>query len=59
MRTCLFEIHKAKKELKQAIQIKKAVLRQKISDMKLSYVQIKKDLKLIFNEMNAQYIANA
>jgi hypothetical protein len=35
------------------------VLRQKISEMQLSYVQIKGDLKLIFKEMNAQYIANA
>ena len=59
MRACLFEIHKAKKELKETIQNQKVVLRQKISEMQLSYIQIKADLKLLFKEMNAQYIANA
>jgi len=59
MRACLFEIHKAKKELKQTIKNQKLVLRQKISEMQLSYAQIKEDLKLLFKEMNAQYIANA
>jgi len=58
MRACLFEIHKAKKELKQNLKNQKIVLRQKISEMQLSYVQIKEDLKLLFKEMNAQYKAN-
>ena len=59
MRSCLFEIHKAKKELKKTIKNQKLVLREKISEMQLSYAQIKEDLKLLFKEMNAHYIANA
>ena len=58
MRSCLFEIHKAKKELKLTLKNQKTVLRQKITEMQLSYVQIKEDLKLLFREMNAQYKAN-
>ena len=58
MRSCLFEIHKAKKELKQTLKNQKIVLRQKITEMQISYAQIKEDLKLLFKEMNAQYKAN-
>ena len=59
MRTCLFEIHKAKKDLKNAINNQKEILRQKIIEMKESYAQIKNDLKLLFREMKAQNMVNA
>ena len=59
MRTCLFEIHKAKKDLKNAMNNQKEILRQKIIEMKESYAQIKNDLKLLFLEMKAQNIVKA
>ena len=59
MRTCLFELHKAKKDLKTAIKNQKDSIRQKITEIKQAYVQIKNDLKLLFKEMKAQNIVKA
>tara|TARA_B100000767_G_scaffold271463_1_gene297165 strand:- start:816 stop:1586 length:771 start_codon:yes stop_codon:yes gene_type:complete len=57
MKSCLYEIQKAKKELKKTLSNQKKVLRDKISEMQVSYIQIKEDLKILFKEMNAQYTA--
>ena len=59
MKSCLYEIQKAKKELKKTLSNQRMVLREKISEMQKSYTQIKQDLKILFNEMNAQYVANS
>lgn len=55
MRSCLYDIQKAKEELKNTIESSKALVRQKISDMKERYNQIKNDLKQMFIEMDARY----
>jgi glycerol-3-phosphate responsive antiterminator len=55
MRSCLYEIQKAKKELKNSIESSKVLVRQKISEMKEKYSQIKNDLKQMFIEMDARY----
>jgi len=57
MRACLFEIHKAKKELKKAMKSQTDSIREKIAEIKQSYNQIKEDLKVLFTEMNAQYMS--
>jgi len=59
MKLCLFEIHKARQEMKAAM--KEAMknqadsIREKMIEIKQSYKQIKQDLRLMFNEMNEQY----
>tara|TARA_B110000444_G_scaffold260298_1_gene306744 strand:- start:1399 stop:2556 length:1158 start_codon:yes stop_codon:yes gene_type:complete len=56
MRACLFEIHKARKDLKKAMESQADSIREKITDIKHSYKQIKEDLKIMFKEMNEQYL---
>ena len=55
MRACLFEIHKARKELKEAMKNQSESIREKIVEIKLSYKQIKDELRIMFKEMNQQY----
>ena len=59
MKLCLFEIHKARQEMKEAMKeamkIQADSIREKIIEIKQSYKQIKQDLRLMFNEMNEQY----
>ena len=59
MKLCLFEIHKARQEMKEAMKEamknKADSIREKIIEIKQSYKQIKQDLRLMFNEMNEQY----
>jgi len=59
MKLCLFEIHKARQEMKEAMKeamkIQADYIREKIIEIKQSYKQIKQDLRLMFNEMNEQY----
>ena len=59
MRSCLFEIHKAKKDLKNAMKSQANSIKERIAEMKQSYIQIKDDLKVLFKEMNAQNISFA
>ena len=55
MRACLFEIHKARKELKETMKSQSESIREKIVEIKLSYKQIKDELRIMFKEMNQQY----
>ena len=55
MRACLFEIHKARKELKETMKNQSESIREKIVEIKLSYKQIKDELRIMFKEMNQQY----
>jgi len=55
MKLCLFEIHKARQEMKEAMKNQADSIREKIIEIKQSYKQIKQDLRLMFNEMNEQY----
>jgi stearoyl-CoA desaturase (delta-9 desaturase) len=55
MRACLFEIHKARKELKETMKNQSESIREKIVEIKLSYKQIKDELRIMFKEMNHQY----
>ena len=55
MRSCLFEIHKAKKELKSAMKNQTDSTRERIAEIKQSYNQIKDELKVLFREMNTLY----
>jgi stearoyl-CoA desaturase (delta-9 desaturase) len=55
MRSCLFEIHKAKKELKKAMKNQSDSIREKIIEIKQSYKLLKEELRLMFKEMNQQY----
>ena len=57
MKLCLFEIHKARQEMKEAMKNQAESIHEKIIEIKQSYKQIKEDLKLMFNEMNEQYKA--
>lgn len=55
MRACLFEIHKARKELNKAMKNQTDSIREKIAEIKKSYKQIKDELRIMFKEMNQQY----
>ena len=55
MRSCLFEIHKSKKELKSSLSASKEAINTKISEMRESYNSIKAELRLLFKEMELQY----
>ena len=55
MRSCLYEIQKAKKELKNSIKASKEVINQKIAEMKKTYNTIKADLKALFYEMESRH----
>lgn len=55
LRACLFEIQKAKKDLKNSLKTSKDTINQKISDMKKTYNDIKADLKALFIEMESRY----
>ena len=59
MRSCLFDIHKAKKELKSAMKTQSDSTRERIAEIKQSYNQIKDELKILFKEMNALYLSVA
>jgi stearoyl-CoA desaturase (Delta-9 desaturase) len=55
MRSCLYEIHKSKKELKNSIKASKEAINSKITEMKETYTSIKADLIAMFKEMESQY----
>ena len=55
MRSCLFEIHKSKKELKDSLNASKEAINSKISEMRAAYNSIKAELRLLFKEMESQY----
>jgi uncharacterized coiled-coil DUF342 family protein len=57
MRSCLYEMHKSKKELKNSIKASKEAINSKIAEMKETYNSIKADLKAMFREMDSQYRA--
>lgn len=59
MRSCLYEIHKAKKELKNAMKNQTDSTRERIAEIKQSYRQIKNELKVLFKEMNTLYLSVA
>ena len=59
MRSCLYEIHKAKKELKNAMKNQTDSTRERIAEIKQSYRQIKDELKVLFKEMNTLYLSVA
>ncbi|MDP6334467.1 MAG: fatty acid desaturase [Candidatus Poseidoniaceae archaeon] len=57
MKLYLFEIQKARKEMKEAMKNQADSVREKITEIKQSYNQIRDELKLMFKEMNEQYRA--
>jgi len=52
LRTCMFEIHKAKEELKIAMKNSKENIKDSIAEMKARLESIKRDMKAIFADMN-------
>ena len=55
LRSCLYELHKAKKELKNAVRESKIIVKKKISEIKENYANIRADLKKMFKEMDGKY----
>ncbi|MBA4695164.1 MAG: fatty acid desaturase [Candidatus Poseidoniales archaeon] len=55
LRSCLYDLHKARKELKIAVKDSKILVKEKIAEMKTNYAAIKADLKKMFKEMDLQY----
>lgn len=59
LRNCLFEIHRAHKELKTVVKSSKNKIRTSISDLQQSLVIIRADLRIIFSDMRKQVISIA
>ena len=48
----MFEMHKAKEELKIAMENSKEVIKARIAEMKVRLESLKRDMKAIISEMN-------
>jgi len=58
LRSCLYEIQRAKKEMKKNAASSREAIKNKISDMKLSAKQIRQELSDLFTDMNENYKAS-
>ncbi len=58
IRSCLYELQKAKKELKDSIEKSKIQIKEKISDVKKTYQQLKLEINNLFKEMEGQMRIN-
>ena len=58
IRSCLYELHKAKKELKESLEKSKLQMKQKISEVKENYQQLKREINNLFKEMERQIRVN-
>ena len=54
LRNCLFELQKAKAELKQSLQLSKIQIKKRIDEIKKSYIKLKKEIKAILKDMDEQ-----
>jgi len=54
----LYELQKAKKELKDSIEKSKIQIKEKISDVKKTYQQLKFEINNLFKEMERQMRIN-
>ena len=54
LRSCLFELQKAKSEFKQSLQLKKIQIKKRIDEIKKSYIKLKKEIKAILKDMDEQ-----
>jgi len=52
LRACMFEMHKAKEELKIAMENSKEAIKARIAEMKVRLESLKRDMKAIISEMN-------
>jgi stearoyl-CoA desaturase (delta-9 desaturase) len=59
LRTCMFEIHKAKEDLKVAMENSKEVIKVRISEMRVRLETLNRDMKAIFAEMNIGIVSMA
>ena len=58
LRSCLYEIQRAKKEMKKSAASSRDAVKNKISDMKMSAKQIRQELSDLFTDMNENYKAS-
>ncbi len=55
LKSCLYEIQKAKRDLKNSLSASKEAINVKIAEMKKAYNSVKTDLKALFSEMESRY----
>jgi hypothetical protein len=55
----MFEIHKAKEDLKVAMENSKEVIKVRISEMRVRLETLNRDMKAIFAEMNIGNVSMA
>jgi len=55
LRACLYDLQKAKSDLKNTLNHSKIQMKERIAEIKATYLQLKNDIKNIFIEMDRQF----